>query len=187
MNNFIIQSLILFCEVFLPSKEGDIQFTQAYHYVYAYAQKDTLLSKCVSNPKIQKTVVSPQQIPFNVQDVMCSFIQKRYQKENLSCSQINMKEGRLMQLSVDSVDREVAQIKPIAFNQSVMYNKAREPEVGYVIMFSDVYKNCLMVELRYFCNTQTDNPWAKKAMVFMFEFDKKGEIKTVYSQEKKYR
>jgi hypothetical protein len=118
---------------------------------------------------------------------MCSYIQKRFQKTGMSCSQINMKEGRLMQLSSDSVYREISKTTPIPFNQSVMYNKAREPEIGYTIMFSDVYKSCVMTELRYFCNNPEDNKWAKKSMVFMFEFDKKGEIKTVYSQEKKYR
>jgi hypothetical protein len=188
MNISAIYSLLFFSFSALLSKDGDEKFTKAYEYVYAYAQKDTALAKChPSILKTQKIVVSPQQIPFDINDVMCSYIQKRFQKIGMSCSQINMKEGRLMQLSSDSVYREISKTTPIPFNQSVMYNKAREPEIGYTIMFSDVYKNCVMTELRYFCNNPEDNKWAKKSMVFMFEFDRKGEIKTVYSQEKKYR
>ena len=186
--NIVSILLPLFISFFSPEKEGDANFTKAYDYVRNYAQKDTALAKCdKSITKTQKIVVSAQQIPFDINDVMCSFIQKKFQKKGMTCSQINMKEGRIMQLSSDSVYKEVSKIKPIPFNQSVMYEKAREPEIGYTIMFSDLYKNCVMVELRYFCNNPEANNWAKKAMIFMFEFDKKGDIKTVYSQEKKYR
>ncbi len=187
MNIISIISLFLI-SLISPEKEGDTKFTKAYEYVRNYAQKDTALAKCnKSIVKTQKIVVSPQQIPFDINDVMCSFIQKKFQKTGMSCSQINMKEGRIMQLSSDSVYKEMSKTPPIPFNQSVMYEKAREPEIGYTIMFSDLYKNCVMAELRYFCNNPEDNKWAKKSMVFMFEFDTKGEIKTVYSQEKKYR
>jgi hypothetical protein len=120
-------------------------------------------------------------------DVTCNFIQKNYKKEAMSCSQVNMKEGRLIQIASDSVYKVTSTVKPIPFNQSIMYEKAREPEIGYVMMFSDVYKNCVMVELRYFCNDSTGNPWGKKAMVFFLEFDAKNEIKTVYQNEKGYR
>ena len=105
----------------------------------------------------------------------------------MSCSQINMKEGRLIQIASDSVYKVTSMVKPIPFNQSIMYNKAREPEIGYAMMFSDVYKNCVMVELRYFCNDSTGNPWGKKARVFFFEFNAKNEIKAVYQNEKTYR
>ncbi|MES2516842.1 MAG: hypothetical protein V4585_01970 [Bacteroidota bacterium] len=184
--------LFLFSYFFLSyfstfPKDGDIQFTKAYDYVNLYAQKDSLLAKCPNISKTRKIVISPQQIAFDVNNVMCNFIQKRYKKEDLSCSQINMKEGRNIQLLSDSVYKETSKIKPIPFNQSVMYNKAREPEIGYAIMFSDLYKNCVMVELRYFCNNQAGNPWAKKSKVFMFEFDKKDNIKAVYQNEKMYR
>jgi hypothetical protein len=168
-------------------KEGDIQFSKAFEYVNKYAQKDTLLAKCQQKNISRKIVVSPQQIPFSLNDIVCNFIQKRYKKEAMSCSQINMKEGRLIQISSDSVYNVTTKIKPIPFNQSIMYNKAREPEIGYAMMFSDVYKNCVMVELRYFCNDSTGNPWGKKAMVFFVEFDAKNEIKTVYQNEKGYR
>lgn len=168
-------------------KEGDIQFKKAYEFVNNFAQNDVSLAVCQNNNKTRKIIVSPQQIPFSLVDVTCNFIQKKYKKEAMSCSQVNMKEGRLIQIASDSVYKVTSTVKPIPFNQSVMYEKAREPEIGYVMMFSDVYKNCVMVELRYFCNNPEDNKWAKKAMVFMFEFDKKGEVKTVYSQEKKYR
>jgi hypothetical protein len=172
---------------FLTDKEGDVQFTKAFEYVNKYAQTDTLLAKCQQRNISRKIVVSPQQIPFSLNDVVCSFIQKRYKKEAMSCSQINMKEGRLIQISSDSVYNVTTKIKPIPFNQSIMYNKAREPEIGYAMMFSDVYKNCVMVELRYFCNDSTGNTWGKKAIVFFFEFDKKNEIKAVYWNEKGYR
>jgi hypothetical protein len=187
MNIISIISL-LFISSSAPEKEGDAKFTKAYEYVRNYAQKDTALAKCdKSISKTQKIVVSPQQIPFDINDVMCSYIQKRFSKTGMSCSQINMKEGRIIQLSSDSVYRVISKTKPIPFNQSVMYEKAREPEIGYTIMFSDLYQNCVMAELRYFCNNFENNVWAKKSMVFMFEFDTKGEMKTVYSQEKKYR
>jgi hypothetical protein len=172
---------------YLTDKEGDVQFTKAFEYVNKYAQNDTLLAKCQHKNVSRKVGVSPQQIPFSLNDVVCNFIQKRYKKEAMSCSQINMKEGRLIQISSDSVYKVSSMVKPVPFNQSVMYNKAREPEMGYVMMFSDVYKNCVVVELRYFCNDSTGNPWAKKAMVFFFEFDGKNEIRAVYWNEKGYR
>ena len=168
-------------------KEGDIQFKKAYEFVNNFAQNDASLAICQNNNKTRKIIVSPQQIPFSLVDVTCNFIQKKYKKEAMSCSQVNMKEGRLIQIASDSVYKVTSTIKPIPFNQSVMYEKAREPEIGYVMMFSDVYKNCVMVELRYFCNDSTGNPWGKKAMVFFFEFDAKNEIKTVYQNEKVYR
>jgi hypothetical protein len=168
-------------------KEGDIQFTKAFEYVTQYAQTDTLLAKCQQKNISRKFVVSPQQISFSLNDVTCDFIQKRYKKEVMPCSQINMKEGKLIQISSDSVYKVTSMVKPIPFNQSVMYNKAREPEMGYAMMFSDVYKNCVMVELRYFCNDSVGNPWGKKAMVFFFEFDGKNEIRAVYQNEKMYR
>jgi hypothetical protein len=168
-------------------KEGDIQFTTTYEFVNNYAKTDTLLAKCQHKDISRKIVVSPQQIPFSLNDVSCNFIQKRFKKEAMSCSQINMKEGRLIQISSDSVYNVTQKIKPIPFNQSIMYEKAREPEIGYAMMFSDVYKNCVMVELRYFCNDSTGNPWGKKAKVFFFEFDGKSEIKAVYQNEKMYR
>jgi hypothetical protein len=168
-------------------KEGDAQFTKAFEFVTQYAQMDTLLAKCQHKNISRKIVVSPQQIPFSLNDVACNYIQKRFKKGNMSCSQVNMKEGRLIQISSDSVYNVTTKIKPIPFNQSIMYEKAREPEIGYAMMFSDVYKNCVMVELRYFCNDSTGNPWGKKAMVFFFEFDAKNEIKTVYQNEKMYR
>ncbi len=168
-------------------KEGDIQFMKAYEFVNNYAKNDTLLAKCQHKNISRKIVVSPQQIPFSLNDVACNFIQKRFKKEAMSCSQINMKEGRLIQISSDSVYNVTQKNKPIPFNQSIMYNKAREPEIGYTMMFSDVYKNCVMVELRYFCNDSTGNPWGKKAVVFFFEFDGMDEIKSVYKGEKMYR
>jgi hypothetical protein len=171
----------------ITEQEGNVQFTKAFEYVNKYAQTDTLLAKCQQKNISRKIVVSPQQIPFSLNDIVCNFIQKRYKKEAMSCSQINMKEGRLIQISSDSVYNVTTKIKPIPFNQSIMYNKAREPEIGYAMMFSDVYKNCVMVELRYFCNDSTGNPWGKKAMVFFVEFDAKNEIKTVYQNEKGYR
>jgi hypothetical protein len=172
---------------FFTEKEGDIQFTKAFEFVNNYAAIDGSLAVCQNTNKTRKIIVSPQQIPFSLVDVTCSFIQKRYKKQAMSCSQINMKEGRLIQISSDSVYKVTSTVKPIPFNQSIIYNKAREPEIGYVMMFSDVYKNCVMVELRYFCNDSTGNPWGKKAMVFLFEFDEKNEIKTVYQNEKGYR
>jgi hypothetical protein len=179
-------SFFLFTSV-ITEKEGDAQFTKAFEFVNNFAKNDTSLAKCQQKNIIRKIVVSPQQIPFSLNDVVCNFIQKRYKKEAMSCSQINMKEGRLIQISSDSVYNITTKIKPIPFNQSIMYNKAREPEIGYDMMFSDVYKNCVMVELRYFCNDSTGNPWGKKAIVFFFEFDKKNEIKAVYFNEKGYR
>ncbi len=47
-----------------------------------------------------------------------------------------------------------------------MYEKVCEPEIGYVMMCSDIYKNCVMVELRYFCNDSTGRPWGKKSIRF---------------------
>jgi hypothetical protein len=187
-----MNSLLLYLYFFMVSainlpKEGDTQLAKAFEYVNLYAQKDISLIECSNISKTKKIILSPQQIAFDINNVMCSFIQKKYKKEGMSCSQINMKEGRLITLTSDSVYREISKIKPIPFNQSGMYNKAREPEIGYVIMFSDMYKNCVMVELRYFCNNQAGNPWGKKAMVFMFEFDAKDNIKAVYQNEKKYR
>ncbi|PWK24483.1 hypothetical protein LV89_02996 [Arcicella aurantiaca] len=182
--------LYLYCtisSITFWSKDGDTQLQKAFEYVNLFAQKDSILAECTNTSKTRKVVVSPQQIAFDINNVMCSFIQKKYKKEGMSCSQINMKEGRLITLTSDSVYREISKIKPIPFNQSVMYNKAREPEIGYAIMFSDVYKNCVMVELRYFCNNQAGNAWGKKAIVFMFEFDAKDNIKAVYQNEKKYR
>jgi hypothetical protein len=179
-------SCFLFTSV-ITEKEGDAQFTKAFEFVNNYAKNDTSLAKCQQKNISRKIVVSPQQIPFSLNDVVCNFIQKRFKKESMSCSQINMKEGRLIQISSDSVYNITTKIKPIPFNQSIMYNKAREPEIGYAMMFSDVYKNCVMVELRYFCNDSTGNPWGKKAIVFFFEFDKKNEIKAVYQNEKGYR
>lgn len=187
MNTLLLYLYCTLTSVTVLSKDGDIHFTKAFEYVNLFAQKDSVLSECANTSKTKKVVVSPQQIAFDINNVMCSFIQKKYKKEGMSCSQINMKEGRLITLTSDSVYREISKIKPIQFNQSVMYNKAREPEVGYAIMFSDLYKNCVMVELRYFCNNQAGNPWGKKAMVFMFEFDAKDNIKAVYQNEKKYR
>jgi hypothetical protein len=168
-------------------KEGDIQFTKSYEFVKNYASNDSNLMKCQNSNLTKKIIVSPQQIPFSLVDVTCNFIQKKYKKEAMSCSQVNMKEGRLIQIASDSVYKVTSTVKPIPFNQSIMYEKAREPEIGYVMMFSDVYKNCVMVELRYFCNDSTGNPWGKKAMVFFFEFDAKNEIKMVYQNEKMYR
>ena len=184
-----ILSLLLFLLFPLSDKEkvGDIQFKKAYEFVDNFAQKDALLAVCQNSNKTRKVIVSPQQIPFSLVDVTCNFIQKRYKKEAISCSQINMKEGTLIQISSDSVYKATSIIKPIPFNQSVMYEKAREPEMGYVMMFSDVYKNCVMIELRYFCNDSTGNPWGKTAIVFFFEFDGKNEIKSVYQNEKMYR
>ena len=172
---------------FFTEKEGDVQFTKAFEFVNNYAKNETSLNVCKNNNKIRKIIVSPQQIPFSLVDVTCNFIQKKYKKEAMSCSQINMKEGRLIQIASDSVYKITSTVKPIPFNQSIMYNKAREPEIGYAMMFSDVYKNCVMVELRYFCNDSTGNPWGKKARVFFFEFNAKNEIKAVYQNEKTYR
>lgn len=187
MNNLLLFFYCLVSFVSVSPKDGDAQFAKAFEYVNQFAQKDSILLECTNGTKSRKIIVSPQQIAFDINNVMCSFIQKKYKKEGISCSQINMKEGRLITITSDSVYREISKIKPIPFNQSVMYNKAREPETGYAIMFSDVYKNCVMVELRYFCNNQAGNPWGKKAMVFMFEFDAKDNIKVVYQNEKKYR
>ncbi|MEA5461341.1 hypothetical protein VB796_19915 [Arcicella sp. LKC2W] len=187
MNSLLLYLYFFMVSAIISPKEGDTQLTKAFEFVNLYAQKDTLLAECSKISKSQKIVVSPQQIAFDINNVMCSFIQKKYKKEGISCSQINMKEGRLITLASDSVFREISKIKPIPFNQSIMYNKAREPELGYAIMFSDLYKNCVMVELRYFCNNQAGNTWGKKAMVFMFEFDARDNIKAVYQNEKKYR
>lgn len=187
MNNLLLFFYGLVSFVSVSPKDGDTQFAKAFEYVSQFAKKDSILMECTNATKNRKIIISPQQIAFDINEVMCSFIQKRYKKEGMSCSQINMREGRLITLATDSVYREISKIKPIPFNQSGTYNKASEPEIGYVIMFSDVYKNCAMVELRYFCNNQVGNPWAKKAMVFMFEFDVKENIKTVYLNEKKYR
>ena len=111
---------LLFISSFSPEKEGDTKFTKAYEYVKSYAQKDTALAKCdKSIVKTQKIVVSPQQIPFDINDVMCSFIQKKFQKTGMSCSQINMKEGRIITLSSDSVYKEMSKTPPIPFNQSI--------------------------------------------------------------------
>jgi hypothetical protein len=186
MKLLALLTLLLFAN-FDREEEGDIQFTKSFEYVNKYAQTDTLLTKCHHKNISRKIVVSPQQIPFSFNDVVCNFIQKRFKKEKMSCSQINMKEGKLIQISSDSVYNVTTKIKPIPFNQSIMYNKAREPEIGYAMMFSDVCKNCVMVELRYFCNDSTGNPWGKKAVVFFFEFDKKNEIMAVYWNEKMYR
>ena len=186
MKILILFSVVLFSNSF-TEKEGDVQLTKAFEFVNNYAKNDASLIVCQNGNKTRKIVVSPQQIPFSLVDVTCSFIQKKYKKEAMSCSQINMKEGRLIQISVDSVYKITSTVKPIPFNQSIMYNKAREPEIGYSMMFSDVYKNCVMVELRYFCNDSTGNPWGKKAMVFFFEFDVNNEIKAVYQNEKMYR
>lgn len=105
----------------------------------------------------------------------------------MACSQLNRKGGRLIQIASDSVYKVTSTAKPIPFNLSVMYEKAREPEIVYVMMFSDVYKSCVMVELRYLRNDSTGNPWGKKAIVFLFEFDANNEIKMVYQNEKMYR
>ena len=183
----LILIVFSFFSNFFTEKVGDIQFTKAFEFVNYYAKHDSLLAVCKNNAKTRKIIVSLQQIPFSLVDVTCNFIQKKHKKEAMSCSQINMKEGRLIQISSDSVYKVTSTVKPIPFNQSILYNKAREPEIGYVMMFSDVYKNCVMVELRYFCNDSMGNPWGKKAMVFFFEFDAKNEIKTVYQNEKKYR
>lgn len=179
--------IFLFFSKSFKEKEGDIQFTKAYEFVNNFAKNDVSLTVCQNNNKTKKVTVSPQQIPFSLVDVTCNFIQKRYKKEAMSCSQINLKEGRLIQISSDSVYKVTSSIKPIPFNQSVMYEKAREPEIGYVMMFSDVYKNCVMIELRYFCNDSTGSLWGKKAMIFLVEFDAKNEIKTVYQNEKRYQ
>lgn len=183
----LILFTFVFFSKFFTEKEGDVQFTKAFEFVNNYAQNDASLNICQNNSKIRKIIVSPQQIPFSLVDVTCSFIQKKYKKETMSCSQINMKEGRLIQISSDSVYKVTSTVKPIPFNQSILHNKAREPEIGYAMMFSDVYKNCVVVELRYFCNDSTGNPWGKKAMIFFFEFDAKNEIKTIYQNEKMYR
>lgn len=58
----------------------------------------------------------------------------------MSCSQLNRKGGRLIQIVSDSVYKVTSTVKPIPFNLGVMYEKAREPEIAYVMMFSDVYK-----------------------------------------------
>lgn len=184
---FLFLLIFLFFPKSFKEKEGDIQFKKAYEFVNNFAKNDVSLAVCQNNNKSSKIIVSPQQIPFSLVDVTCNYIQKRYKKEDMSCSQINMKEGRLIQISSDSVYKVTSTIKPIPFNQSMMYEKAREPEIGYVMMFSDIYKNCVMVELRYFCNNSTGNPWGKKAMIFLFEFDAKNEIKAVYQNEKMYR
>ena len=142
--------LFLFTFLLFPiadkEKEGDIQFKKAYEFVNNFAQNDASLAICQNNNKTRKIIVSPQQIPFSLVDVTCNFIQKEYKKEAMSCSQVNMKEGRLIQIASDSVYKVTSTIKPIPFNQSVMYEKAREPEIGYTIMFSDLYKNCVMTE-----------------------------------------
>jgi hypothetical protein len=168
-------------------QKSDSRYVKAFDFVKTYAAQDTTISYCTNDKKNKLITLSPQQIPFDIQPVLCDYIQKKYHKETLSCNQINMREGRLMQLTSDSVAKVTNTIKPVPFNQSLLYNQAKEPQVGYVVMFSDLYKNCLTVELRYFCNQQQGNGWAKKATVFFIEFDEQSAIKVVYKNTKNYR
>ncbi|WP_422004394.1 hypothetical protein [Roseivirga pacifica] len=188
-----LQFLVVYC-----CGQNDIQ-QKAFEYIRNHQNTKGYVKQLLSYPNCKvilesDTLIKPMN---NDQELLISSLLIRNEPDNVLCSILKEDYGikescvRVIGLDYDVAISALDSMRDVYENyhgeELMGFEGADEAKTGFMVYFSDFYKNSLYTEVRYACYDVNDrNRWQGISLAFYFLLNSAGDIKKVYTGTRSY-
>jgi hypothetical protein len=120
-------------------------------------------------------------VPNNQHLPLCDLVKRKYQVTD--CQAVKNGNSAIVRHVQDSLATfwEGYQMQPQGALSDVLSDLISPYKDGYVVFFSDIYKNTLAAEVKAFCVPYDKKPWTGGSISFYFVFNESGNLEEIYS------